>query len=51
MFTLSLASRAKAGGDEAGFEDKEFGLAQDPHGLHRFFLSTEGQWRDQEVRI
>lgn len=55
MFTLSLVSRSKAGGggDEAGFEDREFGLVQDPHDLRYLFLSTkiEGHWRDRQVII
>lgn len=53
MFTLSLVSRAKAGGgeDEAGFEDRVVGLVQDFCDLHYLFLSTkiEGHWRDQQV--
>jgi len=28
-------------GDEAGFEDREFGLAQDSHDHHYLFLSTK----------
>lgn len=48
MFTLSLVRRSTAGGggDEAGFEDREFGLVQDSPDLHCLLPSakTEARW-------